>query len=101
VAARVETLHVCPRCESELVYPIDWAPAERDRWSVELRCPNCEWLGGGVYDQEVVDHFDAALDSGIDQLLADLNLLARANLEERVRRFVAALEADQILPEDF
>ena len=84
-----------------LVYPIDSAPAERDRWCVELRCPDCEWLARGVYDQEVVDRLDLALDSGTEQLLGDLNRLARANLEEQVRRFVAALDADQILPEDF
>jgi hypothetical protein len=100
-ATRVESLHVCPRCASQLVYPVDWAPAERERWCVDLRCPDCEWLGSGVYDQDVVDRFDIALDSGTEQLLADLNLLARANMEEQVQRFVAALEADQILPEDF
>jgi hypothetical protein len=95
------TLHICPRCDSELVYPIDWAPAERDSWSVGLRCPECEWIGGGVYGQDVVDRFDRALDAGTQRLLGDLNLLARANVEEQVRSFVAALEADHILPEDF
>ena len=70
-------------------------------WTVDLRCPDCEWTGGGVYAQEVVDRFDEALDGGTEQLLDDLNLLARANMEEQVERFVAALWADRILPEDF
>jgi hypothetical protein len=96
-----EALHICPHCDSELVYPIEWAPAERDSWNVGLRCPECEWIGGGVYDQEVVDRLDLALDAGTQRLLGDLNLLARANIEEQIRRFVAALEADHILPEDF
>lgn len=98
---RTEALHICPRCDSELVYPIDWAPAERDSWKVGLRCPDCEWIGGGIYTQEVVDRFDRALDAGTQRLLGDLNLLARANIEEQVRSFVAALEANLILPEDF
>jgi hypothetical protein len=96
-----QALQVCPRCASDLVFPIGWAPAGRESWSVELRCPGCEWIGGGVYDQDTVDRFDRALDAGTEQLLGDLNLLARANMEEQVRRFVAALDADHILPEDF
>ena len=63
--------------------------------------PTASGLGGGVYAQEVVDRFDEALDGGTEQLLDDLNLLARANMEEQVDRFVAALWADHILPEDF
>jgi hypothetical protein len=94
-------LHVCPACASELVYPVDWEPAETGRWSVQLRCPNCEWLGGGVFEQAVVDHFDDALDRGTEQVLDDLSLLTRANMQEDVDRFVGALNANQILPEDF
>ena len=41
-------------------------------WSVDLRCPDCEWHGSGVYAQEVVDRFDEALDRGTEQLLGDL-----------------------------
>lgn len=96
-----EDLHICPACASELVYPTDWAPATSRRWSVELRCPECEWTGGGTYGQVVVDRFDEALDDGTEALLADLNLLTRANMEEQLEQFVAALERDQILPEDF
>jgi hypothetical protein len=96
-----EALHICPACASELVFPTDWAPADRTRWSVDLRCPDCEWVGGGVYSQQVVDRFDEALDAGTEQLLDDLTTLARTNMEEQLERFTAALWADQILPEDF
>jgi hypothetical protein len=48
-----------------------------------------------------VDRFDEALDSGTEQLLDDLTTLARANMEEQLQRFVTALWADDILPEDF
>ena len=98
---RAQALHVCPACDSELVYPTDWSPADRKRWSVERRCPDCEWTGGGVYSQAVVDRFDEALDNGTELLLDDLNLLSRANMQEQVDRFVGALWTDDILPEDF
>jgi hypothetical protein len=98
---RTHDLHICPSCESALVYPTDWGPADENRWRVDLRCPDCEWLGGGIYPQNVVDRFDEALDRGTEQLLDDLNLLARANMEEQVERFAAALHADVVLPEDF
>jgi hypothetical protein len=101
VRDRAGLLHICPCCDSELVYPTDWAPSDRKRWAVELRCPDCEWRGGGVYAQGVVDRFDEVLDHGTDRLLDDLSLLARANMEEQVERFVRALRLDLILPEDF
>ncbi|TMK73211.1 MAG: hypothetical protein E6G48_05755 [Actinobacteria bacterium] len=29
---RRDDLHVCPSCNSELVYPTDWAPATNRHW---------------------------------------------------------------------
>ena len=94
-------LSLCPCCGRDLVYPLDWAPAGERRWSVALRCPECEWRGGGVYEQALVDRFDEALDDGTQAVLDDLELLTRSNMEEQIERFVAALDADLILPEDF
>ena len=94
-------LHVCPSCASELVYPIDWEPADMKRWSVSLRCPDCEWSGGGIYGQLALDHFDEALDRGTTQVLDDLRVLSKANMEEQIQRFVVALRDDHILAEDF
>ena len=34
-------------------------------------------------------------------MLCDLQRLTQANMAEEIERFVAALNADQILPEDF
>ncbi len=94
-------LDICPCCSSGLVYPTDWAPVNPTNWSVELRCPDCEWIGGGVFAQVVVERFDEALDTGTEQLLTDLSLLTRANMEDQVERFAAALWAGEIQPEDF
>jgi len=94
-------LHVCPSCESELVYPIDWSEAGAKHWEVELRCPECEWLGAGVFSQQAVDRFDEELDRGTEQIADSFHKLVRANMEEEIEVFVAALQADLILPEDF
>ena len=94
-------LHICPECGSDLVYPTDWAPASERKWHVALRCPECEWNGGGSYSQDVVDRLDEALDRGTEAVLDDLNILVRANMEDQINRFVDALNGDQILPEDF
>lgn len=100
-ASPAHDLHVCRECGSRLVYPTDWSEAGPKHWEVDLRCPNCSWTGGGVYAQEVVERFDQELDVGTEALVDDLKRLMRSNMEEEIERFVGALHADQILPEDF
>jgi len=94
-------LHICPDCASELVYPTHWEEAGPENWRVSLRCPSCEWEATGVFSQDVVDHFDERLDEGTEQVVADLKQLMHANMSEEIERFVAALEAEALLPEDF
>jgi hypothetical protein len=94
-------LHVCPDCASELVYPIAWEEADRTRWEVSLRCPNCEWSVTDVFEEDDVQRFDETLDRGTEALVADLRQLTRANMEDDVERFIHALDAGHVLPEDF
>jgi hypothetical protein len=94
-------LHVCLECDSTLVYPTDWQEAGPEHWEVELRCPNCEWRGSGVFAQDVVESFDDELDRGIDVLLSDYRALVSSNMEDEVERFTKALDAGAILPADF
>jgi hypothetical protein len=94
-------LHVCAECGSDLVYPLDWAPAAERRWSVVRRCPDCEWRGQGVYGQDAVDRFDEHLDAGSQAIMDDLTMLTHANMSDEIERFVGAIDADLILPEDF
>jgi hypothetical protein len=96
-----DDLHVCPECDRDLVYPVDWEEASQTHWEVELRCPNCEWNEVGTFDQATVDRFDETLDMGTDQLVKDLRRMVQANMEAEAERFAAALNADAILPEDF
>jgi len=96
-----EQLGVCPDCHGELVQPVDWEEHDANSWKIDLRCPNCDWTGNGIWDEQVVEAFDEVLDRGTQTLLRDLRRLARANMEEEIERFAAALDAGNILPEDF
>jgi len=100
--ATAETgLHVCPECSSHLVAPVAWEQAGPSEWAVTLECPNCEWWDADLFDEAAIERFDEELDRGTEALVRDLLRLTRANMEDDVERFVAALAADAILPEDF
>lgn len=94
-------LCVCVDCQSDLVEPTEWEAAASKRWRVALRCPNCWWTGEGVFSQECVDRFDERLDAGTASLVADLKRFEHANMAEDVERFIGALKAGAITPEDF
>jgi hypothetical protein len=96
-----QDLHVCVECASELVYPVQWEEAGPSNWSVLLHCPNCDIYREGVFTQENVEAFDEELDRGGDALARDYKRLMRSNMADEIERFVGALEADAILPEDF
>jgi len=96
-----QDLHVCLECDSELVYPVEWDESGAENWSVLLHCPNCNVFREGVFSQDTVEAFDEELDRGADLLAGDYRRLLRANLAEEIERFVGALHADAILPEDF
>jgi hypothetical protein len=94
-------LHLCRSCNSSLVYPTQWDEADETHWEVVLRCPNCEWVGTGVFEQDLVERFDEELDRGTEAVVRDLRRLARANMEDDIERFTIALEQNHIVPEDF
>ena len=96
-----QELHVCTECSSELVYPVEWEEAGPDSWSVLLQCPNCDESREGIFHQETVERFDEMLDKGAEELARDYRRLVRANMADELGRFMSALQADAILPEDF
>jgi hypothetical protein len=101
ISETTQDLHVCGSCSSDLVYPTEWDEAGTTHWEVALRCPNCEWNGTGIFQQELVERFDDELDRGTETLVRDLKRLMHANMEDEIDRFVDALDHDLILPEDF
>jgi hypothetical protein len=100
-AAPLQDLHVCVECDSGLVYPVQWDEAGPENWSVLLHCPNCDVFREGVFSQDNVELFDEELDRGADVLARDYKRLMRVNMADEIDRFVGALDAGAILPEDF
>jgi hypothetical protein len=100
-SSSLRDLHICPDCDRDLVYPVEWEETSPTHWEVLLRCPNCEWSELGTFDQPTVDRFDEQLDIGTEILIRDLKRLQQANMEDEIEVFVRALDLDAILPEDF
>lgn len=96
-----QDLQVCCGCWSNLVHPVQWEESGPENWSVLLHCPNCDTYRAGSFGQRTVDAFDEALNRGADALASEYERLVRANMVEEIERFVGALDADAILPEDF
>ena len=94
-------LHVCLECSSDLVHPVQAEESGPESWSVVLRCPNCDAHREGVFGQQAVEALDEELDRGADALTRDYKSVVRANMAQEIGRFVTALNADAILPEDF
>ena len=101
VAEPHQDLHMCLECSSDLVYPVQWEESGSENWSVLLHCPNCDVYLEGIFPQETVELFDEELDRGSDALARDYKRLMRANMTDEIDRFVGALDAGAILPEDF
>ncbi|MBO0768919.1 MAG: hypothetical protein J2O48_09575 [Solirubrobacterales bacterium] len=97
----VRPLHVCPDCDCDMVQPHDWTESEDGGWELSLECPNCGWLETGEYDEHQIASLEDELDAGVELMLADLRRLAHANMASDVDSFIAALQCDLVLPEDF
>ncbi|MBV8948536.1 MAG: hypothetical protein JO286_09705 [Solirubrobacterales bacterium] len=97
----MECLLVCGGCRSRLMYPAGCEEHGREHWYIELKCPSC---GGGtwaLFDIDMLDALDCELDQAEAEIEADLARLTRANMADYVTRFVSALDAGAIEPEDF
>ena len=100
-AAPPPPLHVCPGCASDLVYPVEWEESSGTTWTVERRCPNCEWRHVGEFGDTELGRFDDLLNEGTETLLVALRDTTRANMEAAVERMIDAIKLDLIEPMDF
>ncbi len=94
-------LHVCPKCFSELVYPISWEERTDDHWFIHRRCPNCEWSHCGEFTQDEAALYNDALDDDTEDFLISLREFARTNMEDDVERLIEAIHTGLIEPMDF
>jgi hypothetical protein len=96
-----EDLLVCGTCRSRLMYPGECEEQGRDHWYVELKCPDCGGCHWTRFDVEMLDALDRELERAEAEIEADLACLTRANMADYITRFVSALDAGAIYPEDF
>jgi hypothetical protein len=96
-------LDVCVRCGRSFVVPaaiLEVVPNDRC-YTVELACNNCGHSRVGTYDEDTMEGLDRALDREQATLEETALRVFRENMLEEIERFVAALDANLILPEDF
>lgn len=96
-----ERLQLCPVCSTPFVEPESLLGFKDDGVEVLLRCGNCAWREAQVASVEAFEELDRALDMATTQMLADRRALAVAAAEEDFERFISALRAGAVLPEDF
>ena len=94
-------LSICCECRSRLVEPTSWESAGPMNWRLGLRCPDCLHARQEVVTAEAADRFDEHLDAVMTLMFADLARFEQASMREACERFIGALGAGAILPEDF
>jgi hypothetical protein len=95
-------LHVCTDCHQPFVVPVSVLDViDGERCVVELHCANCDQASVGVYADAELTALDRELDATTAAMQNAVDLFDAVDEWERVERFVEALHADLILPEDF
>jgi len=95
-------LHVCTDCHEPFVVPVSVLDViDGDRCVVELHCANCEGTRIGVHgDAELMD-LDRRLEATTAAMRNAVEVFEALDEWERAERFIDALHAGAILPEDF
>jgi hypothetical protein len=102
LARRGRDLRQCPRCRERFVAPRAIVASYDDgRHVVDLACANCGWHAVECHATARLEALDDALEHYTAQIEASAEVLARALEIDRMERFVRALHAGHILPEDF
>lgn len=94
-------LSQCEGCLSQLVEPTRWEAAGPEAWRIWLWCPNCLGSTDGFFSEACAERFATKLDAAADLMIAQLHRLERANMKAYCARFIGAINAGAILPEDF
>jgi hypothetical protein len=94
--------HLCRVCRRPFVTPLSVVSlVSEEAYVVELQCSNCEDSTVTLLDEHQMERLDRELDrqsGGLRHTLAELEL---ADELDEIDRFVEALQAGHILPEDF
>lgn len=94
-------MRYCVNCGDEACYPFDWEEDGPDRWTVLLRCGNCDMYREDSFHQLEVEDFDEWLDDCQDIIRTEYMKLMKLNMNDEADNFARMLALDIITPEDF
>ena len=97
----ISRIELCPECDSDRVHPVDWHEVDEHHWRLDVRCPDCRWMGSDVFAQHEVERYDDVLNADTDALIDELERITRENMADHLQRFIQALENDGIMQIDF
>lgn len=93
---------LCRVCRRPFLTPLSVVPlVSREAFVVELHCTNCEDATVTLLDEHQMEQLDRELDRQSGRLRHTLAELKLADELDEIDRFVEALVAGHILPEDF
>jgi hypothetical protein len=96
------SIHQCTECHEPFVIPVDVLDVfDGGRCLVELYCTNCQDSRVSVHEDGELMELDEHLQASTAVMHNAVDVLQAIEEWERAERFVEALHADLILPEDF
>lgn len=94
--------HLCRVCQRPFLTPLSIVPlVSQEAYVVEMQCTNCEDATVTLLDEHQMEQLDRELDRQSGRLRHTLAELKLADELDEIDRFVEALHAGHILPEDF
>ena len=94
--------HLCRVCQRPFLTPLSVVPlVSQEAYVVEMQCSNCEDATVTLLDETQMEHLDRELDRQSGRLRHTLAEMQLADELDEIDRFVEALHAGHILPEDF
>ena len=95
-------LHVCTDCREPFVSAVSVLDVvDGERCVVELHCANCGETRIGVHGDDELAELDHDLEAAYATLASAVELFEALDEWERAERFVEALHAGHVMPEDF
>ena len=95
-------LQVCTDCHEPFVAPTAILDViDDDRCVVELRCANCHGVRVAVQHDDALAELDRRIEEDLAALMSAVEVFEALDEWERAERFIEALHADHVLPEDF
>jgi len=94
--------HLCRVCRRPFLTPLSIVPlVSQEAYVVEMQCTNCEDATVTLLDEDQMERLDRELDRQSGSLRHTLAEIRLADELDEIDRFVEALHAGHILPEDF